>query len=246
MRLTPSLPESLTVDGLVFAIRWSRRRRTIGITVARDGGLRVLAPAGVRARTLETMVRARLPWVRRKIAEFEALGPPPQPKLLEDGERLPYFGRTYRIVLVDAGRGDSGGSEPPVALRRGRFEIARDLDGAARPALIAWYTGRARAHVEAAVATYVPLVGATPASVVVRDLGITRWGVCNGRTRVVSFHWELALHPAPLLDYVVVHELAHLLEPNHGARFWRHVEAVLPDWKARRSLLRQVAHSHMI
>ena len=73
MKLRRAPIESLEVDDLVFAVRWSRRRRTIGISVAREGGLRVLAPAGVPARKLESAVRAKLPWVLRKLDEFERL-----------------------------------------------------------------------------------------------------------------------------------------------------------------------------
>jgi len=231
LRRTPI--ESLTVDDLVFAVRWSRRRRTIGISVAREGGLRVLAPAGVSARKLESTVRAKLPWVRRKLAELKALGPPPPRPRFVDGERLPYLGRTYRLALVDADELHGA----PVALRRGRFELARGLDGEARAAFVHWYTERARARLDARVAHYAPLVGATPAGVVVRDLGTRRWGVCDARTRLVSFHWELVLQPPEVIDYVVVHELAHLHEPNHGPQFWRRVTVVMPDWKRRRSLL---------
>ena len=234
--------ESLAVDDLVFAVRWSRRRRTIGISVAREGELRVLAPAGVPARKLESAVRAKLPWVRRKLAEFEALGPPPPRFRFVDGERLPYLGRTYRLALVEAG--DPPGA--PFALRRGRFELARGLDGEARAAVVRWYTERARARIGARVARYSPLVGATPAGVVVRDLGTRRWGVCDSRTGVVTFHWELMLQPPAIIDYVVVHELAHLHEPNHGPRFWRRVAVVTPDWKLRRARLSSQGYRHVI
>jgi len=234
--------ESLEVDDLVFAVRWSRRRRTIGVSVAREGELRVLAPAGVPARKLESAVRAKLPWVHRKLAEFEALGPPPPRLRFVDGERLPYLGRTYRLVLVDAGEPPGA----PVALRRGRFELARGLDGDARAAAVRWYTERALARIGARVAHYAPLVAATPAGVAIRDLGTRRWGVCDGRTRVVTFHWELVLQPPGIVDYVVVHELAHLVEPNHGPRFWRRVATVMPDWKRRRARLSSNSYGHAI
>ena len=242
MKLRRAPIESLAVDDLVFAVRWSRRRRTIGISVAREGELRVLAPAGVPARKLESAVRAKLPWVRRKLAEFEALGPPPPGPRFVDGERLPYLGRMYRLALVDA-------AEPhgaPVALRRGRFELTRGLDGEARVAFAHWYTERARARLNARVAHYAPLVGATPTGIVVRDLGTRRWGICEARTRVVTFHWELVLQPPEIIDYVVVHELAHLHEPNHGPRFWRRVAAVMPDWKRRRAALSSHGHRHVV
>lgn len=238
MRLSRRPVTSLTVDGLEFAVHWSSRRRTIGISVARDGGLRVLAPADVSARRLEDVVRGKLPWVRRKLAEFEALGPPPAARRFVDGERLPYLGRSYPLVLVE-------GSSAAVALHRGRFELARGLDGAARDALVSWYVEHARAHLAARVAHFVPLVGVTPDELAVRDLGRRRWGVCDGRRRTVAFHWELVLQHPRAVDYVVVHELTHLIEPHHQRRFWQRVTEVMPDWKERRALLASAAARHV-
>ncbi len=238
MNLRRAPIESLTVDDLSFAVRWSQRRRTVGITVKRDGELLVAAPARTPARKLEQAVRAKLPWVRRKLAEFEALGPPPAPKSFVAGELLPYLGRDYTLTLVD---------DParPVILDGERLELASDLDGDARAAVVAWYQARAREYIDAAVARYVPLVGAAPAAVVVRDLGKRRWGVCDHRTLTVSFHWQLVTQPPDLVDYVVVHELAHLHEPNHGPAFWSRVEDVMPDCKARRRRLSRGAHEHV-
>jgi len=222
--------ESLTVDGLVFAVRWSPRRRSVGITVRRDGALVVAAPSGAAARKVESVVRAKLPWVRRKLAEFTALGPPPPPRRFADGERLPYLGRTHLLVRVDRPRA-------PVALRRGRFELDRALDGDARAAFVGWYTARARTRLQTDVVHCAPRVGAAPAAVIVRDLGTRRWGVCDHRRKTVTFHWQLIALPPDLVEYVVVHELAHLLEPNHGPPFWAHVARVLPDWRERRRRL---------
>ena len=224
------LIESLTVDDLRFAVRWSARRRTVGITVKRDGELVVAAPLRTSARRLEDVVREKLPWVRRKLAEFEALGPPPEPRQVVAGELFPYLGREYPLELADR-------PAQPVTLCGDALEVDRALDGDARAAIIAWYEARAREYIDRAVARYVPLVGAAPATVVVRDLGKRRWGVCDHRTLSVSFHWQLITQPPELVDYVVVHELAHLHEPNHGPAFWGRVEDVLPDCKARRKRL---------
>ena len=222
--------ESLTVDDLRFAVRRSTRRRTIGLTVNRDGGLVVAAPQRTSARRLEAVVRAKLPWVRRKLAEFEALGPPPEPIRLVAGELLPYLGVEYPLTLADR-------PPQPVAIRGDAVEVDRALDGDARAAVVAWYKARAQEYVDDAIARYAPLVGAAPAVVVVRDLGKRRWGVCDHRTLTVSFHWQLVTQPPDLVDYVVVHELAHLHEPNHGAEFWRRVTDVLPDCRERRRRL---------
>jgi predicted metal-dependent hydrolase len=222
--------ESLTVDGLRFCVRWSTRRRTIGITVKRDGELILAAPSRTSGRTLEAVAREKLPWVRRKLADFEALGPPPEPRQVVAGELFPYLGREYRLALVDR-------PSQPVAIRAGLLHVDRALDGEARAAVVAWYEARAREYIAAAVERFVPLVGAAPAGVVVRDLGKRRWGVCDHRTMTVSFHWQLIANPPDLVDYVVVHELAHLHEPNHGPAFWRRVECVMPDRKQRRERL---------
>src|SRR5512140_1859159 len=93
--------ESLTVDDLRFAVRWSARRRTVGITVKRDGTLVVAAPVRTSQRRIEAVVREKLPWVRRKLAEFAALGPPPEPRQVAAGELFPYLGRDYRVTLAD-------------------------------------------------------------------------------------------------------------------------------------------------
>ena len=176
-------------------------------------------------------MREKLPWVRRKLAEFAALGPPPEPRRAVAGELFPYLGRDYQLTLADA-------PAQPVALGERTLEVDRALDGAARAAVLAWYQARATEYVEAAVARFVPLVGAAPAAVVVRDLGKRRWGVCEHGKLTVSFHWHLVTLAPDLIDYVVVHELAHLHEPNHGPEFWRRVQDVLPDCKQRRRMLR--------
>ncbi len=233
MRWNRKPVDSLTIDGLTFAVRWSNRRRTVGITVTREGSLRVAAPTKLPERVLVTAVRDKLPWVRRKLTQFTAQGPPPPPRRFDEGERLPYLGRRYRLTLVDV-------EHPPVRLMRGRLELARCLDGEAREALQQWYVERGQSYLERRVRCHAGLVGASPAHVVVRDLGTRRWGTCHFHTRTVTFHRDLMTLPPALVDYVVVHELAHLLEPNHGAGFWRHVERVVPDWRARRRALSAV------
>lgn len=239
MKLRRSPIESLAVDEFVFAVRWSARRRSIGLTVKRDGSLVVAAPVGTSPRRVESVVRAKLPWVRRKLAEFERLGPPAAPRRFTDGERLPYLGRRYRLARVEHARA-------PVGLRHGRFELAHDLDGDARAAIVDWYIKMAHLRVEQAVSRFAPRVGATPAEVVVRDIGRRRWGVCDHRTRSVRLHWQLVALPPQALDYVVLHELCHLHEPNHSAAFWHRVLKVMPDAKDRRRWLSRHGQDYVV
>ena len=91
--------DTLLVDDVAFDVRWSRRRRTIGISIPREGAPRLAAPVGCRRGTLETAVRAKLPWVRRKLAE-RAARPELVPRRYVTGERFPYLGREYDLVVV--------------------------------------------------------------------------------------------------------------------------------------------------
>ncbi len=188
------------------------------------------APCGTPLDEMDQVVRAKLHWVRRKLVELEALGPPPEPRRMAAGELFPYLGCDYPLVLADR-------PDEPVALRTGSLEIDRALDGDARTAVAAWYTLRAHEYIDSAVARFAPLVGAEPVSVTVRDLGRRRWGICDRRTGAATFHRQLITQTPDLVDYVVVHELVHLHEPGHGPAFWRRVTAVLPDCRDRRRRL---------
>ena len=229
----------LVLDELSFTIRRSPRRHTIGITVERDGTLRLAVPSRCSRKTLEAVVRGKLDWVRRKLAEYEAMGPPPEPPDFVDGERLPYLGRRHRLRVLPA----PPDTAPSLALRRGRFELTmpaaangRDRATAARAAFTAWYTARAKAILAERVATLAVAHGLQPGQIRVRDMG-RRWGTCDSRGGVLSFHWRVVLLPPALVDYVVIHELMHLREPNHGPGFWAHVAQALPDWRERRRAL---------
>jgi predicted metal-dependent hydrolase len=279
--------DTLVVDDVAFDVRWSRRRRTIGISIPREGAPRLAAPVGCRRATLEIAVRAKLPWVRRKLGERAALAQLAAPRRYETGERFPYLGHDYRLVLLDdtpgadgvsgddgaparngrdkdvqlvllddgndaaggaatAGQGDRGQSEvvqdgagksaPGLALRRGRFELPSSLSGQGRECFEAWYRARAADVLVARVAHFAPLFGVGPPVVRIKDMR-TRWGSCSSHGRI-SLHWGLVLLSRDVLDYVVVHELAHLREMNHGARFWRGVEEILPDYRERRARLK--------
>jgi predicted metal-dependent hydrolase len=240
------MPESkpLIIEELTFAVRRSARRRTIGITVERDGRLRLALPARCSVRSVEEVVRGKLPWVRRKLAEYEALGPPPAPRTFAGGERLPYRGRWHELRVEAA----APGSGAAVALRRGRFELTlppQAAEGAARAALVAWYTARTQALLSARVEHFGGIVHVRPSAVRVRDMG-KRWGTCESRSRRINFHWETVLLPPRYFDYIVVHELVHLIEPNHGPRFWKRVEDVMPDWRELRRWLRTDGAAYLL
>lgn len=218
----------LVVGDLEFQVRRSERRRTLEITVERDGRLLLSAPVGCDQARLERFVQSKRRWVYEKLAAREALKPALPARRFVSGEGLPYLGRTFRLLLVPE-------QEVPVKLAAGRFRMCRTDAAKGREHLVGWYTAHARPWLETRVERYAGRIDVKPTGVVVQELGY-RWGSC-GKGGRLYFHWRSILLPPRIADYVVVHELVHLREPHHSPGFWRAVERVLPDFALRKQWL---------
>ncbi|MSP73945.1 MAG: M48 family peptidase [Myxococcales bacterium] len=215
----------LTLDDLAVEVRFSTRRKTVELTVERDGSLTVRAPLGIEAEVLEGFVRDKQLWIYTKLAEKNALRQPEPAKAFVTGEGFKYLGRSYRLLLVDE-------EDVPLKLEAGRFKLLRSEVGRGRDHFVAWYKAHALPWFRRRVKLYAPQIGAEANRVEVRDLGY-RWGSC-GQTGGVNFNWQTILLPAGVADYVAVHEQVHLRAPNHSPEFWTRVERVLPDYKQRK------------
>ena len=219
---------TLTVGDLSFEVRHSPRRRSVQITVDRGGELLLFAPEGCPAGVMERFVREKRFWIYTKLALKEALPPPAPRKQFVSGEGFPYLGRSYRLLLVDE-------QDTPVKLEQGRFKMARSAAAAGRDHMIQWYTERAHPWIQKGIERFRRRVGVEPSGVAVQELGF-RWGSC-GKAGRLHFHWRTILLPPRAIEYVVVHELAHLAEPHHTPAFWARVERAMPDFAARKQWL---------
>lgn len=219
---------TLAVDDLVVEVRWSARRRTVALTVERDGALTVSAPEGADVAAIEDFVREKRPWLYRKLAEKEAMQRPVATKQYVSGEGFPYLGRSYRLLLVDE-------QEVSLKLEAGRFRLRRSEAATGRETFVRWYGDHARPWLLQRVEGFAPRVGVTPMGVEIRDLG-HRWGSCS-KSGKLNFHWATILLPASIVEYVVVHELVHLVEANHTPEFWLRLERAMPDYEQRKRWL---------
>ena len=218
----------LTVDDLSLELRWSPRRRTVEITVERDGSLVLKAPEGTDEAVLEDFVREKRMWVYTKLAEKDALTTKVVTREYVSGEGFHYLGKSYRLLLVDE-------LDAPVKLVRGRLRMRRADASEGRRHLVSWYTRHARPWLAKRVVPWARRMGVEASGVEVRDLG-HRWGSC-GAAGTVNFHWMVATLPPSIVDYVIVHELAHLEEPNHTPEFWLKVERTMADYETRKRWL---------
>jgi predicted metal-dependent hydrolase len=222
------MTRTLTVGDLAFEVRRSGRRKTVEIIVDRGGELIIVAPPGLDDAAMKGFVDERKFWLYTKLAEKEALRQPAAQKEFVSGEGFPYLGRSYRLLLVNQ-------QDRPIKLEAGRFRMLRSEASNGREHFVRWYAEHARPWLLTRVQAWAPRIGVEPKGIEVRDLGF-RWGSCS-KSRILNFHWATILLPQTVVDYVVVHELVHLREPNHTPEFWKRIERAMPDYGQRKQRL---------
>lgn len=224
-------PRTLRAAGLDVTVRESSRRRTIGLTVERDGTVTAAVPPGTGDTALAKLIAGKQQWLYAKLREHSELGQP-RPREFVTGEGFPYLGRPYRLLLT--GQADAPAVQLNTASRR--LELRRDHAGDAARHLTAWYRQQGTGWLPPRGAPWAQRMAAAPAAIRVRALGY-RWGSCT-QSGAVNVHWAVMQLPPDLIDYVLVHELAHLRHHDHGPGFWAAVERAMPDQAARRERLR--------
>lgn len=218
-----------------YVVKRSRRRRGIALTID-ENGLRVGATWRTSQHRIESLLAAHASWIIRKLADWDSRKP--LPMSWQAGATIMVKGEPLRLAPV---------SRHGVSRCDGeRLDIAVDADDPETLAkhVIAWLRETALEWFEQRTAYYAPVLGVRIPRIRLSNAR-TRWGVCHPAGRI-GLNWRLIQMPPALIDYVVVHELAHLREPNHSPHFWRWVASVLPDHEIRRRTLRREGHHYLI
>lgn len=230
--------ETLEIDGLTFRVARSARRKTIGLTVDRNASLIAHLPEDTPQAAASDMIRSKLVWVYQKLAEHGGAvdGDVFRRPEFVDGESFYFLGRHYRLKLVEPAQGQR--SIPAIRFLGDRMLFRRSQAETGEKRIAEYYIRAGRRFLNDAVSRWSAILGAGPAGYVnVMDLGF-RWGSCSA-DGTLNFHWRIMQLPARIIDYIVVHELAHIRVRDHSAAFWREVEKALPDYAALRAWLRQ-------
>jgi predicted metal-dependent hydrolase len=202
-----------------------RRRRTIGISVD-AGGLSVRAPMRAPWRDIEAFLQHKERWIVAKMDEWASL-PPPAVVRGASGESLPLFGSPV-VLEVSTGRR---------AVRRvpGRLVVSAPSPQRVTKVLLGWLKLQALEALAPRAAHYAAHLDMAPPAVALSNAR-TQWGVCT-EGGAIRLSWRL-VHIEPMLaDYVVAHEVAHLVELNHSKRFWSVLAGLYPDWREARERL---------
>jgi predicted metal-dependent hydrolase len=234
-RLTPPPVEPKTRHVLIGARIIDYRLKTgtsrLSMTID-ERGLRIGAPRRMALTEIEAFVRDNGEWVLKKLGELARVSQP-RHLAVRDGACLPLLDGEVEIrILPGANRVRWIGTVLVLEARPGA-DLARLLVRALQKRALAHFAARL-AHFTAQLELPVPKLGLSSAQ--------TRWGSCS-RQGGIRVNWRLIHLPPHLSDYVIAHEVAHLLEMNHSKRFWAVVTALYPDWKAARNELKQRATS---
>jgi len=216
---------------LEYEIVRSPRRRKLTITVERDRTVTVHAPEGTPEDEVRRAVDAKRQWILAKMRHPQKyqnrLHPPG--KEVVSGESAPYLGRDYRIEVTDTASGEVEFMD--------RFLVPPSHQTRRRQVLRDWYIARAHETILARAKQHACELGVEFAGAKIVDTRY-RWGSCTVRDNV-SFNWRLIKAPMGVIDYVIVHELAHLIEPNHTGRFWNIVRAKTPTMEKAKTWLKE-------
>jgi len=215
---------------LSYTIQRSARRQKLTITVERDRSVVVHAPEGISDETVRKVIESRRQWIYGKIGHSQKYQEPHPPgKELVSRESALYLGRQYRIEVVKNGLTGVQFSRHflvPAANGKKREEVLREC-----------YICKAKEKLVPRTKLHARALGVDIAAVKIAD-NRYRWGSCTPHNNI-NFNWRLIKAPMFVIDYVIVHELAHLIEGNHTPRFWNIVYAQTPTMEKAKGWLKE-------
>jgi len=207
----------------------------INLKVKPSGEVVLTAPTDSNERDIAYVLKKRAEWIDKKIAFFDAHRDV-HVKEFVSGENFCYLGRNYRLKVIEC-RDLEG-----VKLQRGYLQVfVKDTANYEKKQRLikAWYTQKAKIHFQKAIEKYKPIVKQEIETVRIREMK-TRWGSCNPAKGFINLNLKLIEKPTVCIEYVVFHELAHLVHADHSAKFYNYLNLFMPDWKKRKERLERL------
>jgi predicted metal-dependent hydrolase len=203
------------------------------------GKVRISAPARMNIDTIRLFAISKLSWIKeqqRKLREQER----ETPREFIGRESHYIWGKRHLLTITEADR------PPSIELKHNRLllHMRPGSDGAKRQQLIEeWYRQQVKGATGDLIAKWEPRIGVTVAGFYVQRMK-TRWGSCNSLARTIRLNTDLARKPRECLEYIVVHEMIHILEPTHNEVFQAYMKQFMPDWEHRRQVLNRLPVRH--
>lgn len=214
-----------------YEIKFSNRK-TLNITVERDRKIIVRAPLNLSIEKIEEIVQSKRQWLKEKINHTQKYPVDRKPKEFISGETLLYLGRNYQLLVVD---------EPIDGIEfNQRFRISRENQENANKLFKSWYMKQALSKIEPLAKMYATSLGVKFNEFKTSQMKY-RWGSCTPSNNII-FNWRIIKAPMYVLEYLVAHELVHLMEENHTTRFWNILSIQVPDYQKAKHWLKVNGH----
>lgn len=211
------------------------KRKTIGITIDKDANVKVRAPLGIRLKEIDKIVEKKRDWIEKKIAEIKAKSEKKLKVSYKDKAVFYLFGKPAKLIITDS-------KDKALYFKDMKFFLSRKYLDYAPQLFFFFYQEqalrvfkmKARAVSEAAGISY-------------KNLRLSkakkRWGSCSSKGNL-NINWRLIMAPEHVIEYILCHEIAHLVELNHSRRFWEIVSRLDPDYELAEQWLK--AHSYFL
>lgn len=224
--------EHITLEDLEIEVRRSPRRKHVDLVVDRQGQIVVSVPDKLTSDEIYRICKEKKVWLYQKLGRKQDSLFDAESKKYVTGEGFYYLGRKYRLKLVYGSSKDDSAFQ----FRNSRFLLHADKAQQGHDLFIKWYTEHAQRWLDKKVDQLGVRVASHPTSVKVRDLGY-RWGSCTKSERLY-FHWRIILLPPERIEYLILHELVHLIEHSHSSDFYRRLSWACPNYKEHENWLR--------
>lgn len=212
----------MNLNGIEINIQRTERRKTVSIFIERDGSVNVLAPQSVADEIIEEAVSARQYQIFSKLAKWKELNSGKVKREFVNGQSFLYFGRNYRLSIVDE-------ADEPLTFKGNRFLLQRKFQSNAEQYFREFYRLKAKEKINERLKHIQPKFSEQPTAIRVFDLQ-NRWASCTP-SRGLNFHWKCAMAPVSVIDYIITHELVHLKYANHSPEFWNELDKKMPNYR---------------
>lgn len=229
------LQRELKDHGLSYNLIRSPKRKTLSIIIRANSDVDVLVPTRTPIAFVEQFVSSKSAWIKKKLHFVSEIRPTVKLKTFTRDEPFLFMGKTVNLD-IQTGRRAVGMIEDNLTVTLPASTSVEKKTALIRSVIEKWYRQQAEVHLTLRTDQLATLIGKKPTHVGVKGYR-SRWGSCHHDGRIY-FNWRLMMAPAWVIDYVVVHELCHLIHHNHSKNYWALVESVMPDYRHAKAWLK--------
>lgn len=224
----------------------SNARRTSAISIDHQAKISIYVPFRTTRQYVESFIKDKEDWIYKCVDTAQKNQAVISQKKFDEGGSFLFLGKKFPILIVEKenkrANVDFDGTRWTISLPETVKQSEREKK--IKMKLIEWYRTQAQEIVGGRIFHYSRVIGVSPKIIAVRSQK-RMWGCCHYKKQQIHINWQVVLAPLKVIDYVVIHELCHLVHPNHSQRFWNKVEKYMPDYRDHKKWL-NINHAELV